>query len=68
MTEIQSQADKEDYYRLLLQGGSIVRLVSAVQKEDEKPRQFILPLVYVDQLWQDVRFLLMFLQQDGEVG
>ncbi|KAF9064699.1 hypothetical protein BDP27DRAFT_1366991 [Rhodocollybia butyracea] len=66
LTETQSQVDKEDYYRLLLQGGSIVRLVSAVQKEDEKPRQFILPLVYVDQLWQDVRFLLMF-QQDGEV-
>ncbi|KAF9060562.1 hypothetical protein BDP27DRAFT_1370442 [Rhodocollybia butyracea] len=66
LTETQSQADKEDYYRLLLQGGSIVRLVSAVQKEDKKPRQFILPLVYVNQLWQDVRFLLMF-QQDGEV-
>ncbi|KAF9068362.1 hypothetical protein BDP27DRAFT_1422072 [Rhodocollybia butyracea] len=66
LTETQSQADKEDFYRLLLQGGSIVRLVSVVQKEDKKPRQFILPLVYVDQLWQDVRFLLMF-QQDSEV-
>jgi hypothetical protein len=62
LLEVSSSGGRDDHARLLLKGASCVRLANILLHRKNRPMEFVLPLVYVDQDFIASRYI--FFQHD----